>query len=137
MHFNSKSEIETFNIGRKFSKNLKPGDIVLVEGTLGAGKSVFIRGVAKGLGINEPMPSPTFTILNEYEGKCKMYHFDLYRINSPEELYNIGFEEYLYSEAISLIEWPSKAGFLLPEKAIKVNIEITENGRIIKITWKK
>lgn len=133
MIINSKCEEDTFNAGFEFSKKIKSGDVILVEGELGSGKSVFIRGVAKGLGVNDPMSSPTFTIVNEYTARFKIYHFDLYRITNPLELYEIGFEEYIYSDAVSLIEWPSKAGDLIPDNAIKVNIKLNNDIREIEI----
>ena len=135
--FISKSEIETFNIAKNLSKKLASGDVVLLEGPLGAGKSIFIRGILKGLGINENVPSPTFTLVNEYKAAKNIYHFDLYRINDPYELYEIGFEEYIYSDGISLIEWASKAGELVPDKAMQVDINIiSDNERKININWK-
>ncbi len=134
--FQSKSEKETFNFAFYLSKKIKPGDIFLIEGELGAGKSIFVRGMSKGLGINEPMPSPSFTIVNSYEGIYPINHFDFYRINDPFELFEIGFEEYIYSDCISFIEWPSKAEELIPEKAIEVQISILDdNSREIIILW--
>jgi len=137
MIFYSKTEQDTFNYAKKLSKKIKSGDIFLIEGDLGAGKSVFVRGMAKGLGIKVPMPSPTFTILNEYKGKYQIYHFDFYRINDPLELYEIGFEDYIYSGGVTFIEWPSKALELLPESSIKVNISIENEIRKIEIKWEK
>jgi len=136
MVFYSKTELETFIFAKKLSRKIKSGDIFLIEGDLGAGKSVFVRGMANGLGIKVPMPSPTFTILNEYKGKYKVYHFDFYRINDPLELYEIGFEDYIYSGGVTFIEWPSKALELLPENSIKVNISIENEIRKIEILWK-
>ncbi|MBN2544374.1 MAG: tRNA (adenosine(37)-N6)-threonylcarbamoyltransferase complex ATPase subunit type 1 TsaE [Spirochaetes bacterium] len=137
MTFYSKTEQDTYNYAKKLSKNIKSGDILLIEGDLGAGKSVFVRGAAKGLGIKVPMPSPTFTILNEYNGKYKIYHFDFYRINDPLELYEIGFEDYIYSGGVTFIEWPSKAVDLLPKNSIKVNITFENDIRKIEIKWKQ
>jgi tRNA threonylcarbamoyladenosine biosynthesis protein TsaE len=134
--FISDSEIETFEIAGKISKKLKEGDVLLFEGTLGAGKSIFIRGILNGLGVEEVIPSPTFTIVNEYKTKFNIYHFDFYRINDPYELYEIGFEEYIFSDGISLIEWASKAEELMPEDAIKIDINVlSENKREITINW--
>jgi tRNA threonylcarbamoyladenosine biosynthesis protein TsaE len=135
MVFLSRSEKETFLFAKSLASKIKAGDVFLIEGPLGAGKSVFVRGLASGLGITEPMPSPTFTIINEYSGLFTIYHFDFYRLNDPFELYEIGFEEYIYSDGISLIEWPSKAGDLIPENGIKVNIKIKNEAREIAITW--
>ena len=113
--FYSSSPEETEDIGIMIAKKAKKGDIFLFEGSLGAGKSVLIRGMAKEFGITEPLLSPTFTLVNEYDGNIKFYHFDLYRLDDPFELYEIGFEEYVYSDGISCIEWASKCGDLLPD----------------------
>jgi tRNA threonylcarbamoyladenosine biosynthesis protein TsaE len=136
MIYFSNSEKETFSLGVKLSEKVKPGDIFLIEGALGVGKSVLIRGFAKGLGVEESIPSPSFTLVNEYQGKYPIYHFDFYRINDPFELYELGFEDYIYSQGISFIEWPSKGEDLMPTEAIKVNIAITDDGkRQIEILW--
>ena len=137
MTFHSRSEKETYDIAFGLAKKINKGDILLLEGELGAGKSVFARGLAKGLGVDEAMPSPTFTIVNEYQGNLTVYHFDFYRINDPFELYEIGFEEYLYSGGVSIIEWPSKAGNMLPGRAVKVEIKIKNSEREITIQWKQ
>ncbi len=134
--FFSSSPEETENIGKMIAKKACPGDIFLFEGSLGAGKSVLIRGMAQELGITEPLLSPTFTLVNEYLGKVKFYHFDLYRLDEPFELYEIGFEEYIYSDGISCIEWASKCGELLPEKSIKINITLEDEKRKITVVWK-
>ena len=135
MIFISKSEKETFEFAKNLSNKIKPGNIFLLEGNLGVGKSVFIRGAARGLGVIDPMPSPTFTIMNEYRGKFPVYHFDFYRINDPIELYEIGIEDYLYSNGVSFIEWPSKAGDLLPTKSIEVKINFKNSYRKVSIKW--
>ena len=135
MIYISRSEKDTFEFAQSLSEKVQPGNIFLVEGKLGVGKSVFIRGVARGLGVIDPMPSPTFTIVNEYKGKYPIYHFDFYRINDPIELYEIGLEDYLYSNGVSFIEWPSKAGNLLPAKAIKIKIDFKNNERKVNVKW--
>lgn len=134
--FFSSSPEETEVIGRTIAKRAKPGDIFLFEGSLGVGKSVLIRGMAKEFGITETLLSPTFTLVNEYEGKVKFYHFDLYRLDEPFELYEIGFEEYVYSNGISCIEWASKCGDLLPDEGIKVHITLEAEKRKINVLWK-
>ncbi len=132
--FFSKSEIDTFNLGLNLSKHIEPGVVIGLDGSLGAGKSVFIRGVLSGLGVKEAIPSPTFTLVNEYSALYKIYHFDLYRLNDPYELYEIGFEDYIYSDGISLIEWYNKAGDILPEDIVKIKIRlISDNEREILI----
>ncbi|MEE1291439.1 MAG: tRNA (adenosine(37)-N6)-threonylcarbamoyltransferase complex ATPase subunit type 1 TsaE [Spirochaetota bacterium] len=134
--FFSSSPEETENIGKMIAKKARPGDIFLFEGSLGAGKSVLIRGMAAELGITEPLLSPTFTLVNEYLGKVKFYHFDLYRLDEPFELYEIGFEEYVYSDGISCIEWASKCGELLPDESVKVDITLENEKRKITVVWK-
>ena len=105
--FQTNSEEETSALGEKIGSILKPGDIVTLTGDLGAGKTHFTAGAAKALGINEYITSPTFTIVNEYtDGSVPMYHFDLYRLSSFDDLADIGFEEYADKSAIMFIEWP-------------------------------
>lgn len=117
----SNSLEETEKIAENFAKTLKSGDIVLLSGDLGAGKTQFTKGVAKGLGINDTIPSPTFTIMNSYENR--LFHFDLYRLHSFEELINVGAEEFLYSNGISILEWPECVGLEnFPDYAIMVTI---------------
>ncbi len=117
----SNSLEETEKIAEDFAKTLKSGDIVLLSGDLGAGKTQFTKGVAKGLGINDTIPSPTFTIMNSYENR--LFHFDLYRLHSFEELINVGAEEFLYSNGISILEWPECVGLEnFPNYAIMVTI---------------
>lgn len=117
----SNSLEETEKLAEDFAKTLKSGDIVLLSGDLGAGKTQFTKGVAKGLGINDTIPSPTFTIMNSYENR--LFHFDLYRLHSFEELINVGAEEFLYSNGISILEWPECVGLEnFPDYAIMVTI---------------
>jgi tRNA threonylcarbamoyladenosine biosynthesis protein TsaE len=137
----TKTEKETFLLGKTLARQINSGSILLLQGDLGAGKSVFIRGVMRSLGVNEAIPSPTFTIVNQYEGtlpgsdkRIPLYHFDLYRINDPYELYEIGFEEYVYSDGVTFIEWPDKAGELIPEDCMVITITIVPEGRKISLT---
>ncbi len=124
---------DTENIAIKFAKSLVAGDIVLLSGDLGAGKTQFAKGVAKGLGIKNEVPSPTFTIMNSYDDT--LFHFDLYRLKSYDELMAVGAEEYLYSGGKSLVEWPECVGIEnFPNYAIIVNIKkLDENKREITI----
>jgi len=134
----TKSEQETFESAKNITKDIISGDVFLLEGPLGAGKSVFTRGILAGLGVSESVPSPTFTLVNEYSGTFPIYHFDLYRINNPFELYEIGFEDYIYGQGVSLVEWASKGGDLMPENAIIVDIKITsDDQREITIQWNR
>lgn len=121
------SPIETIEVGKKLGEILQKKDLVCISGDLGTGKTVFTKGIAKGLEINGYATSPTFTIVNEYEGKIPLYHFDVYRINNKEELQEIGFEEYLYGEGVIIIEWPEIFGNLLPTERISVDISFTNN----------
>ena len=106
MEFESNSYEETQKFAEKFSKTLKAGDVLCMYGDLGVGKTVFTQGFAKGLGIEEPVNSPTFTIVQVYEeGRLPFYHFDVYRIGDIEEMDEVGFEEYVMGEGVSLIEW--------------------------------
>ncbi len=134
--YQSFGEMDTQRIGQEIGRNAKPGTVITLTGDLGAGKSVFARGVAKGLGIKGPIPSPTFTILQEYtQGRIPLYHFDWYRIEDEEELYEIGVEDYLYGQGLCLIEWPQKGQEVLPANYTSVEIkkEKDENRRTITI----
>lgn len=128
MLFESKSVEETIDYGKNFGKELKPGDIVCLEGDLGAGKTHFVKGIASYFGIEkEKVSSPTFTLINEYFGDIPIFHFDCYRLKSEEEALEIGMEEYLYGEGVSVIEWPSKIQNLIPDNSIQ--IEIKHSGK--------
>ncbi len=131
----SKSHDETLKIAADFAATLLPGNIVLLDGDLGAGKTVFSKGIIQKLS-NEKLTatSPTFVIMNAYDTTPKVYHFDLYRISDETELDAIGAEEYLYSDGISLIEWPSRVEGFFPQAAIRVNIKkLSETERQIEI----
>ena len=115
---------ETFEVGRKIGMNATPGQIYTLTGDLGVGKTVFTQGVAAGLGITEPVNSPTFTIIQEYEdGRLPFYHFDVYRIGDLEEMEEIGYDDYFFGQGICLIEWAELIEEILPEKRIEVTIE--------------
>ena len=115
---------ETFEVVRTIGMNAKPGQIYTLTGDLGVGKTVFTQGVAAGLGITEPVNSPTFTIIQEYEdGRLPFYHFDVYRIGDLEEMEEIGYDDYFFGQGICLIEWAELIEEILPEKRIEVTIE--------------
>ncbi|WDU82547.1 tRNA (adenosine(37)-N6)-threonylcarbamoyltransferase complex ATPase subunit type 1 TsaE [Caloramator sp. Dgby_cultured_2] len=134
MKVKSNSQEMTFEIGLKIAKLLKQGDVISLNGDLGAGKTHLVKGIAKGLEVHEDITSPTFTIVNEYDGKMPLYHFDVYRISDISELYEIGFEEYIYGEGVSVIEWGNLVEELLPDYTIKINIRILDdNTREIEI----
>ena len=123
MKIESHSEKDTYELGRSMAEQARPGDIFCLEGDLGVGKTVFAKGFGRGLGIEEPISSPTFTIVHEYyDGRLTLYHFDAYRIDDPAELYEIGYDEYFYGDGVCLIEWPSKIEELIPEGAVYINI---------------
>lgn len=123
----SHSAQETRAIGEKLAQQLKAGDVVLLDGDLGAGKSELARGVARGLGIRGAVPSPSFTILNAYdEGRCPLYHFDWYRIEDANEIYEMGMEEQLGGDGIALIEWSERAAECLPEKLLRITIRTVD-----------
>ncbi len=121
---------ETFEIGRKLGEKALPGTIIAMSGDLGVGKTLFTQGFAKGLGIDEPVNSPTFTILQVYDsGRLPFYHFDVYRVGDPEEMDEIGFEDYIFGEGVSIIEWAELIEELLPPETVFVKIEKdTEKG---------
>lgn len=122
----SHSPEETRALGEKLAARLAPGDVVILEGELGAGKSELARGIARGLGVTETVTSPSFTILNVYEsGRCPLYHFDWYRLESAEELFELGLEEYLGGDGIAVVEWAEKCPEALPEKTIRIRLEAT------------
>lgn len=133
--FTTTSEKQTIAQGEAFASRLKPGDIVCLEGQLGAGKTRFVKGIAKGLGLEqERIQSPTYTLIHEYEtSKMPLYHFDCYRLESPEEALEIGAEEYFYGEGVSVIEWPEKIASVIPDHAIRVTIKIEgpENRKFV------
>lgn len=119
----SYSENETYEAGRELALSAKPGDIYCLDGDLGAGKTVFAKGFAAGLGINEPVTSPTFTIVREYEsGRLPFYHFDVYRISDPDEMFAIGYEDYFFGDGVCLVEWSELIDELIPESAVRINI---------------
>ena len=115
---------ETFAFGRWIVENALPGQVYTLVGDLGVGKTVFTQGVADGLGITEPVNSPTFTIIQEYEsGRMPFYHFDVYRIGDIEEMEEIGYDDYFYGNGICLIEWANLIEEILPEQIIGITIE--------------
>ncbi len=119
----SNSEKDTYDLGFEMGKEALPGEVITLIGDLGVGKTVFTQGFAAGLGIREPVCSPTFTIVQVYdEGRLPFYHFDVYRIGDISEMDEIGYEEYVYGEGVSLIEWANLIEDILPDRYIKVEI---------------
>ena len=120
----SNKEQDTYDLGYELGQHAKPGQVFTLVGDLGVGKTVFTKGLAAGLGITEPVNSPTFTILQVYEeGRMPFYHFDVYRIGDVEEMDEIGYEDCFYGEGVCLIEWAELIEEILPEKVIVVTIE--------------
>ena len=132
----TRSAAETRKLGERLAALLRPGDTVLLLGGLGAGKSELARGVARGLGITGPVPSPSFTILNAYdEGRFPLYHFDWYRIEDAAEIYEMGMDEQLGGDGVALIEWSERAPECLPERRLKISFRpIDEETREITLT---
>ena len=118
------SAAETHALGKKIGETARPGDVYTLVGDLGVGKTVFTQGIADGLGITEPVSSPTFTIVQVYEeGRMPFYHFDVYRIGDVEEMDEVGFDEYVMGEGVSLIEWANLIEEILPERRTEIIIE--------------
>jgi tRNA threonylcarbamoyladenosine biosynthesis protein TsaE len=134
MKLQSKSDIETKDIGRKLGENLKRGDVVCLYGELGSGKTTMVKGIASAVGINErDVTSASFTIIAEYDATIPFYHIDLYRITT-DEVSELGLQEYLGSDGISVIEWAERAGGEIPDNSIRVSFNYTgENSRDIEI----
>lgn len=128
----SRSCGETLEIAEKIGSMASRGDIITLSGDLGTGKTVFARGIASGLGIEEYITSPTFSLMEVHDGNMPLYHFDLYRIEKPSELDELFFEEYWEGDGVSVIEWPERAAGRLPDRVISVTLEYTgpESRRI-------
>ncbi len=120
--FISESPEMTMQLAQDFAKELKSGDVICLNGDLGAGKTAFVQGLAKGLGIDGYISSPTFTIVNEYDAPLPLYHFDVYRIGDSEEMYDIGFDEYIFGEGVCVIEWSENIADILPEHRYEITI---------------
>ena len=122
--FETFSPQETFLLGEEFGKKAVPGQIYTLKGDLGTGKTVFTQGFAAGLGVREPVNSPTFTIVKEYEeGRLPFYHFDVYRIGDPEEMEEIGYEDYFFGQGVCLIEWAELIEELIPKDSVQLFIQ--------------
>ncbi|MDY4609010.1 MAG: tRNA (adenosine(37)-N6)-threonylcarbamoyltransferase complex ATPase subunit type 1 TsaE [Sphaerochaetaceae bacterium] len=134
MKFESKSVADTLALGRRLGSVCKPGTVISLRGSLGAGKTVIAKGVAEALGITEAIVSPTFTLVQEYEGTMPMYHMDLYRISGTEEFEMIGGEEMLYSDGVALVEWSEKIESMLPDDTVYIELEILpDQTRVIDV----
>lgn len=137
MQFLSHSTQETEAIGEELAQKLRGGDVLAFTGSLGMGKTAFTRGLARGLGCRGRVTSPTFTIVNEYEGRTPLFHFDMYRLGSSDELFDIGWDDYLARSGVCAVEWSERVSDALPEDTIFVDIARTdehEDWRTITVT---
>jgi len=132
----STSARQTFKIGKAIVSKLGPGRIILLSGSLGAGKTVLAKGIAAGLGIDErEVLSPAFVFLRVYKGKRSMNHFDFYRVKNPAEIMAMGYEEYFYSDAVTIIEWPERLKFLLPKEFLKIKLVVKgDSSRLLEFS---
>ncbi len=122
----TKSPEETKNLGKEVSKLTKPGDLLAFYGELGVGKTCFIQGISQGLKVKDYVTSPSFTIINEYQGKIPIYHFDLFRLDNAEEILELGYKEYFYGEGLTVIEWAEKIEQLLTKEHLKIEIKFKD-----------
>ena len=136
MQYTSHSVSDTEAFGETLAKRLRPGDVIAFTGSLGMGKTALTRGIARGLGCRGRVTSPTFTIVNEYEGGVPLFHFDLYRLGSSDELYDIGWDDYLARGGVCAVEWSERVSDALPEGAVTVDIARGDGDdtRVITVT---
>ena len=137
MEFIVRTEEDTINLGKKIGEKLKKGDVVALDGSLAAGKTYLTKGIAKGLGIQEDITSPTFTLISEYSGRFNLYHIDVYRLEGVEDFLDLGTEEMLYGDGVCVIEWSKKVKQVLPKNTIYIDIMVNDdNSRKIIINSK-
>lgn len=137
LRLESRSEEETMVWAGRLAQTAQPGLVIALHGDLGAGKSVFARGFIRGLGVlDEPIPSPTFTLMNPYpKGRIPVYHFDLYRLDGPEDLWAIGADEYLGGSGIALVEWPERGAGMFPDDLLTVRLHsLAESDRSLELS---
>ena len=126
----TKTPQELEYLGSRMAELVAPGDFIALDGDLGAGKTLMTQGMAKGLGVTEEIVSPTFTIIHEYEtGRLPLYHMDVYRLKQPEEMYDLGYEEYFYGEGVTVVEWAQIIEPLLPDEYLGMEISVVPEGR--------
>ena len=126
---------ETEKFGLFLGENLRPGDVVCLNGDLGAGKTTLTKSIAKGLGIDDYVTSPTFTIVNEYYGKIDLYHIDTYRLDDMVDVDYLGFDEYFYSDGVTIVEWAEKIRDVFPEEYMEINIKSQDEKRDLAIKY--
>lgn len=126
---------ETKKFGIFLGENLRPGDVLCLNGDLGAGKTTLTKSIAKGLGIDDYVTSPTFTIVNEYYGDVNLYHIDTYRLDDKIDVEYLGFDEYFYSDGVTIVEWADKIRDALPEEYMEINISSKDDKRILDIKY--
>ncbi|MEA4846927.1 MAG: tRNA (adenosine(37)-N6)-threonylcarbamoyltransferase complex ATPase subunit type 1 TsaE [Clostridiaceae bacterium] len=133
LKFYTKSPEETANIGEQLGRLLNKGNIICLSGDLGAGKTAFTQGIAKGMGVSGYVTSPTYTIINEYEGRLPLYHFDVYRLNDVDEMYELGYEEYFFGDGVVVLEWADMVRDIIPKERLWITILNTkgDNSREI------
>lgn len=136
VHILSKSTDQTLRLGERLARHLRKGDIICLQGELGSGKTTLIKGVAKGLKIvPAKVSSPTFVLMNAYQGRLPLYHFDLYRLEHTAQIGAIGYEEFFYGDGVCVIEWAERLGALTPKKYLRIELKHKgESGRSIKLS---
>ncbi len=133
----SHSSAQTQRLGARLGELLQGGELILLDGQLGTGKTTFTQGLAQGLGITEIVNSPTFTLLKEYASQPPLYHFDLYRLDNPEEIVDLGFEDYFYGSGVCVVEWADKAEALWPTEHVRIRMKMmseTKRGLLFSAT---
>lgn len=133
MTVDSMSIEDTHRLAGRLAHIVQPGDVLALQGGLGAGKTTFAQGFAKALGVTELVNSPTFTLIKEYSGRLPLYHMDLYRLSGEEEAWDLGLDEYFYGDGVCVVEWPERLGGTLPEDAIEIVIEQLTDKRHIHV----
>lgn len=128
------SSDDMMDFGRKMASSLLPNSILALSGDLGAGKTTFVQGLGLGLGIKDPIQSPTFVTLNLYQGRLPLFHFDLYRLKSASDFLSLGFEEYFQNGGICAIEWPERIASILPREAISIHFNYSGSGRVASVS---
>ena len=130
----TKTPQELAYLGSRMAQLVEPGDFLALDGDLGAGKTLFTQGMAEGLGVTDDISSPTFTIIHEYEsGRLPLYHMDVYRLKHPEEMYDLGYEEYFYGEGVTVVEWAQIIEPLLPDEYLAMEIAVVPEGRELRL----